>query len=287
MPRHLWKLPPIVLRERRHPPGRGRVPEPMVMDEPESVAQFHAGGVTNPVQPAVYDLSARALHTLLPEHGRLLDLGVGSGRALARFARSRPDVEATGVDLAPNMLATARTLFGEEGCDKRIELLQADITALPASLVDQPWDAVSCVWTLHQLPDVEVLRGALRQIAQIRARTGASVWILDFDRQRSPRTFPDLIDVMAPDLPPVLHHDAVASEAAGFTHAELSAELAAAGIVDARSGRSRPLSWLQIHWAQARHGRPRGNPLFISVPLPSLARRDGALLRAGFTAKPF
>jgi len=287
MARRLWKLPAIIVRERRYAPGRQRVPEPMVMDDPDSVAQFHAGGVTNPVQPAVYDLSARALHVLLPEGGRLLDLGVGSGRALARFARCRPDVQATGVDLAPNMLATARTLFREEGCDSRVRLVEADITALPASLLEQSWDAVSCVWTLHQLPDLDVLRGALRQIADVRARTGAAVWILDFDRQRCPQTFPDMVDVMAPDLPPVLRGDGLASEAAAFTHAELTAELAAAGMADLSGGRSRPLSWLQVHWTHRRDGRPRGTPRFTKVPLPTLARRDGALLRAGFTAKPF
>jgi SAM-dependent methyltransferase len=287
MPRQLWKLPSIVLRERRSAPGRTRIPEPMVMNDPESVAQFHAGGVTNPVQPAVYDLSARALHALLPENARLLDLGVGSGRALARLARSRPDIHATGVDLAPNMLATAQELFRAEGCDKRIHVVEADITKLPSSLTDQPWDAISCVWTLHQLPDFDVLRGALRQIAAERERTGAAVWILDFNRQRSPDTFPDMGTVMAPALPPILPADALASEAAGFTHAELDEELRAAGLTDLRSGHSRPLSWLQVFWAPHRDSKPRGNPRFSTVALPGQARRDAALLRAGFTAKPF
>jgi tRNA (cmo5U34)-methyltransferase len=287
MPRQLWKLPSIVLRERRSTPGRNRIPEPMVMNDPESVAQFHAGGVTNPVQPAVYDLSARALHALLPENARLLDLGVGSGRALARLAQCRPDIQATGVDLAPNMLATAQELFRAEGCDKRIHLVEADITKLPSSLTDQPWDAISCVWTLHQLPDFDVLRGALRQIAAERERTGAAVWILDFNRQRGPSTFSDMVDVMAPALPPVLRADALASEAAGFTHGEMDAELRAAGLTDLHSGHSRPLAWLQAFWTPQRDGKPRSNPQFTAVPLPANARRDGALLRAGFTAKPF
>src|SRR6478672_5207328 len=66
---------------------------------------------SNPGQQAVYDFSARALDALLSTDARLLDLGVGSGRALSALLRRRPDVRATAVDLAPNMLATAEQLF--------------------------------------------------------------------------------------------------------------------------------------------------------------------------------
>ena len=83
----------------------------MVMDDPESVAQFHTGGASDLGMQAVYDLCARALDALLPPGGRLLDLGVGSGRALSVVLRRRRDVRATAVDLAPHMLSTARELF--------------------------------------------------------------------------------------------------------------------------------------------------------------------------------
>jgi SAM-dependent methyltransferase len=132
----------------------------MVMNDPESVAQFHAAGASNSGQQAVYDFSARALDALLPRGGRLLDLGVGSGRALSALLRRRPDVQATAVDLAPNMLATAQELFVAERLDKRVELIEADITALPDRLATGDWDGISCVWTLHQLPDFDVLRAA-------------------------------------------------------------------------------------------------------------------------------
>jgi len=89
-PRALWRIPLVVARERRHAAGRGRIPEPMVMNDPESVAQFHAGGSSNPAMQAGYDFSARALDALLPRGGRLLDLGVGSGRALRALMQLRP-----------------------------------------------------------------------------------------------------------------------------------------------------------------------------------------------------
>ena len=89
---------------------------------------------------------------------------------------------ATAVDLAPNMLSTARKLFDEERLGDRVELVEADITALPERITTKPWDAISCMWTLHQLPDFDVLCGALSQIADVQQRSGAAVWISDFQR---------------------------------------------------------------------------------------------------------
>jgi len=283
----MWRLPLLAVRDRRHPGGRERIPEPMVMNDPDSVAQFHAGGASNPGQLMVYDFNARALNALLPEGARLLDLGVGSGQALAYLARVRPDLEITGVDLATNMLATARELLEAERLSERIELVEADITALPDSVANRPWDAVSCVWTLHQLPDFGLLRAALRQIAVVRECTGAAVWVLDFRRLRDPNTFPAFAGVVAPEMTPVLRKDGIASEAAGFSHDELSAELTTAGLKGMKSGHARPIPWLQAFWAGRADGRSGGVPGFKPARLPSPTRSDAAAMRAGFTAKPF
>jgi hypothetical protein len=158
---------------------------------------------------------------------------------------------------------------------------------LPGSLTEQTWDGTSCVWTLHQLPDFEVLRAALRQIAALRDRTGAAVWLFDFARLQGPGTLDSMMAVADPALPPVLRHDGLASEAAAFTHDELTAELRAAGLGELRSGHARPIPWLQAFWAPRADGRPGGGPRFRPDRLPASARGDSALLRAGFTAKPF
>jgi tRNA (cmo5U34)-methyltransferase len=276
----------IALRERAYRPGRVRVPEPMAMDEPESVAQFHAGGANVGAMLAVYDLSARMLNTLVPEGGKLLELGVGSGRALQRFLAMRPDVTATGVDLAPNMLATAHQCLDGQGMGRRVSLVEADLTALPADLTGETWDAVSCVWTLHHLPDRETLRAALRQIGQIRDSRGSAIWLLDLQRLRHPDTWPSLAAAMQPDLPPVLRTDGLASEAAAFTHEELRTELAACGLGDLASDLLRPIPFLQAFWCRRRShdvaASSRAHP-------ESLRRRAGIeamLLRRGFSRLP-
>lgn len=259
----------------------------MVMDDPESVAQFHTGGASNPGMRAVYDLCARALDSLLPPTGRLLDLGVGSGRALSAVLRRRPDVAATAVDLAPNMLATARDLFESEGLRDRVDLVQADISALPERLLTGRWDAISCMWTLHQLPDVDVLRSALSQIAAVQRNSGAAVWISDFQRLRDPATGPSMLMCVDPDSPEVLRQDAIASEGAAFTSAELSKELAAAGLRDMHAGHSTPVPYLQAYWMFGVRGQPNCATGARRAELRGQARREAALLRWGFTKKPF
>src|SRR5258705_2813074 len=207
--RPLWRIPGIVARERFPPAGRERIPEPMVMDDPESVAQFHAAGASNPGIRAVYDFGSRALDALLPPGGRLLDLGVGSGRALTAVLRRRPDLDVTAVDLAPNMLATARDLITAEGFEQRVELVQADITALPDRLVMGAWDGISCMWTLHQLPDFDSLRAALRQIAYVRRHCGAAIWISDFQRLRNPSTPAAMLRCVDPSITAIAYKDAI------------------------------------------------------------------------------
>lgn len=286
--RPLWRVPGIIVRERLHPPGRQRTPEPMVMDDPVSVEQFHCGGASNPGMRAVYDLCARALDALLPPGGRLLDLGVGSGRALSAMLRRRPDVHVTAVDLAPNMLRKARVLFESEGLSDRVDLVQADITDLPAGLSIESWDAISCMWTLHQLPDLNILRSVLKQIASVYLSSGASIWISDFQRLRDPSTSLRMLQCMDPALPIALRQDAIASEAAAFTFAELSDQLAAAGLPSMRTGHSTPLPYLQAYWlAGPRSTLGTASGARRGGELSGQAYRAAALLRWGFTAKPF
>jgi SAM-dependent methyltransferase len=256
------------------------------MDEPESVAQFHAGGAVSSGMRAVHDLSARCLDALLPEGGRLLDLGCGSGRALAYLAVRRPDIRVTGVDLAPNMLAQAAKLLQEEGIVERVDLIRADIAQLPSEIVRTHWDALSCVWTLHHLPDEEMLGAVVRQIASLRSNLGCAVWIMDFQRLKNPACFPQGLRVSEPHLDGRLRHDAIASEAAAFKFRELTAALKHAGLDGVRSDWARPIAWQQVHWLPPDKPGPRASRLWRQIPLQGSLRLDAALLRRGFWRLP-
>jgi hypothetical protein len=183
------------------------------------------------------------------------------------------------------MLATAQRLFEEEGIDGQIELVKADITALPDALADGDWDGVSCMWTLHQLPEIEVLRGALRQISAVRRKNNAAVWISDFQRLRDPSATESMLQCVDPLSPLILRKDAMASEAAAFTIDELAAELTMAGLEGMSRGHARPLPYLQAFWSEGARS-PR-SPIATRSPLRGAARREAALLSRGFSAKPF
>lgn len=286
MPRALWKLPILALRENLTPAGRTRQLEPMVMDEPDSVAQFHAGGAKSSGMRAVHDLSARCLDRLLPEGGRLLDLGCGSGRALAYLAQRRPDITAVGVDLAPNMLAFARELTQQEGLADRIRLVQADISQLPEELLAEPFDAVSTIWTLHHLPDDATLGAVFGQIAAVRAKWGSAVWIMDFQRLHNPASFSAGMRVLEPGTDPRLSQDAIASEAASFTLQELTSAAKAAGLTGLHGGCCWPIPWQQAHWLPSSRHSPRGSSRWRPLQLQGAARVDAVLLRRGFSGLP-
>ncbi|REJ65581.1 MAG: class I SAM-dependent methyltransferase [Planctomycetota bacterium] len=286
MPRALWQIPLIALRERFTPPGRARQLEPMLMDELDSVAQFHQGGATSSGMRAVHDLSARCLDALLPKDGRLLDLGCGSGRALAYLALRRPDITVTGVDLATNMLAQAQCLMDEEGIADRVRLIAANILDLPSEIMTECWSAVSCVWTLHHLPDEQSLQAALEQVSALRARHHCALWILDFQRLRNEACFPQGLSISEPDLDARLRLDAIASEAAAFTYQEFIAAASTTGLTDLLSGYARPLAWQQAHWQQAANHAPQPSRCWRPIPLKGSARLDAALLRFGFCGLP-
>src|SRR4051812_1777019 len=139
----IWRVPVLVVRERLASEGRTRVPEPMVMDDPAAVAAFDALGAAAPSLIATYDVVARAIDSLLPPGGRMLDLGSGWGVFLAHVASRRPDVTITGVDLSSPMRATAEERFKSSGLSDRVTIVEGDVTALPDAVLEQNVDLVS------------------------------------------------------------------------------------------------------------------------------------------------
>lgn len=262
-----WKMPLfplIVAREKLARGERARVPEPMVMDEPQGVAEYDQVGAT--IQVGAHHFNSLAISRLLPRNGTLVDLGCASGRLLARLGHGRPDARIIGLDLSEPMLETGRALLEREGLSDRVELRRGDITTFDAELAERP-DVVSCSFTLHQLPSQELATACLSAIARCRAKTGCAVWIFDFARLRHPRSFPAFATMF--EWPgDVVRHDGIASEAAAFTLEELKTMLADAGLNELLQVRSQPLGELQVAWAEGRGGLPDTSGLWQDSPLP-------------------
>lgn len=259
-------FPLIVAREKLARGERTRQVggEPAVMDEPQGVREYDEFGTTGEV--GTHHFNALGISRLLPEGGTLLDLGCGSGRLLARFARGRPDARIIGLDLSEPMLETGRAQLEREGLSDRVELRRGDITTFDAEL-DEDVDVVSCNFALHHLPDEETAARCLEAIARVRSRTGCAVWIFDFARLRHPGSWPAVVSTI--NWPgPVVHSDAIESERAAFSAAELASLLERAGLGDLRHVRSRPLGEFQVHWAPAHDHPEPMTGLWRDRPLP-------------------
>lgn len=224
------------------------------MDEAESVAAFHVG---HPVlQLPIYHVNAMAMSRLLPSGGRVLDLGSGSAQLVAHLAAARPDVQITGIDLAERMLETGRSMLRERALDERVELRRADMTDLGEPLDEV--DLVSTVWALHHLPTRDHLVACLREMARLRERHGCALWIFDFARLRRDDTFPAIFR-LAPDAPPQLEADGIASERAAWSVTELREALHEAELDGLSGGSERMVGHFQCWSAPARDGRPDGH----------------------------
>lgn len=248
-------FPLIVAREKLARGERTREVggEPAVMDEPQGVKEYDEFGTAGEV--GTHTFAARGISRLLPKGGTLLDLGCGSGRLLARLARARPDARIIGLDLSEPMLETGRNTLEQEGLSDRVQLRHGDITTFDANL-DEHVNTISCNFALHHMPTEEVASRCLEAIARARSRTGCAVWIYDFARLRHPRSWPALISMLT--LPgPVIHNDAIESERAAFSAAEMATLLEGAGLGDLEHVRSRPIGEFQVAWAAGRdHPEP-------------------------------
>lgn len=84
----------------------------------------------------------------LPPGARILDAGCGTGNLVAHLAKTRPDVEATGVDFSKAMLHRARK---KTKYLQKVSLLEADLNEqLPFN--DGEFDRITSVNVLYAVP---------------------------------------------------------------------------------------------------------------------------------------
>jgi SAM-dependent methyltransferase len=279
-PSRLPLFPLILVREKLARGKRTREVggEPAVMDEPQGVQEYDEFGATGEV--GVHQFSALGISRLLPEGGTLLDLGCGSGRLLARLAKGRPDARIIGLDLSEPMLKTGRELLKREGLSDRVELRRGDITTFDAALPEQ-LVVISCNFALHHLPSEEVASRCFEAIARARSRTGCAIWLFDFARLSHPDSWPRVVSMV--NMPgPVVRSDAIESERAAFSEAELRQLLEGAGLTDLHHARSRPLGEHQVHWAAARKRSSPVTGLWQETPASRESRFLIALARQAF-----
>ncbi len=282
------QLPYLVARELVAGGGRQRVPEPMVMDEAASVEQFDASGQAGGGLLGVYEVVSRATSHIAPAGATVFDLGCGPARYLSYLARRRPDLRIHGIDLSPNMLAQGERTLREEGVADRVSLHEGDMTDF-ADVLPPETGVLSCVWALHHLPSRDHLVRCFEQIAVARERTGCAVIVFDFARLKRDQTHEAFLKAAAPSMTtdPVMRHDSLASEAAGWSYGEMREALQDAGLGKLHHCLTRPYRGFQLHWAPAVDGeRVDDSDLWHRLPMPLAVRADAVPLRAVFLGLP-
>lgn len=104
----------------------------------------------------------RRIARLCPDGGSVLDVGTGPGHMPIRLAALRPDLAVHGVDLSPDMLATARRAADEAGVADCVAFRQGDAKTLPYP--DHAFDMVVSHVMLHHADDPAVMLSEMMRV---------------------------------------------------------------------------------------------------------------------------
>ena len=241
----------LALREALSKPRLERTPEPTPdMSDLESVQAFHAEGSDDGALLGVYHFNARAVHTLTPKGGVVVDLGCGSGQCLRYLALRRPDLRILGIDLSKEMVAAGNTMLREHSLADRVELRVGDMTAFSHQLPARV-DLVTSIFSLHHLPARKDLYACLGEIARLRAKHGSAFWIFDHARPRRRDTAERFPQIFTPYASPSFNADSTNSLIASWSFEEMRAAVAETMGGAPWGCLSRILRLYQVHWAEA------------------------------------
>jgi len=101
---------------------------------------------------------------------KILDVPCGTGELERRLLASWPDLQITGVDLSPRMLAQARAKDGQD----RVRWIEADVHDLP--LAEGQYDCVICANSFHYFRDP---RQSLQELRRV-LRPGGTLLLVDW-----------------------------------------------------------------------------------------------------------
>lgn len=122
-------------------------------DDPAAVARYAEGPPR--LVPGFRDLQLMTrllLAETAPRDGRILVVGAGGGLELRAFAEGQPDWRFLGVDPSAEMLRLARLTLGPLA--DRVDFHHGYTSTAPPG----PFDAASCLLTLHFVPEAERVR---------------------------------------------------------------------------------------------------------------------------------
>ena len=139
-----------------------------------------------------YCLCASAISRLLPEGGKVIDLGAATGRVAAVLSEHRPDAQIVAVDLSEEMVRSGRSALAAQGLSHRVTMKVGDMRSF-GELVPDDVAVVASSWALENLPTLSDMDRCLAEIAAVRKCTGCAVWL----ERRTPRPQPRRVLALA------------------------------------------------------------------------------------------
>ena len=156
--------------------------------DPDFVARYSEGPPR--FVPGHHDMLRMATMLLAedaPADAQVLVVGAGGGVELRHFATAHAGWRLTGIDPSTQMLTVARSTLRELAL--RCDLIEGIVETAPAG----PFDAASCLLTLHMIPD-DGSKLATLQAIRTRLRPGAPFVIVDHCLERADPQFERRID---------------------------------------------------------------------------------------------
>lgn len=212
------KLGLALIREALAQEAFVRQPEPMVMDEAAQVNAYADSGRQEDGVMAVSNLF-HAAHATTAIFGAktVIDLGCGPATQLVRIARLNPDTHFIGIELATNMIESARAYIRGQGVTN-VDITEGDITRLDG-VADQSVDGIISTMTLHHLPNLTDLRACFQQIHRV-MKPNCGIYLADFGRFKSLKTVDFFAHMHEKTLPPEVVQDYQYSLKAAFSPSE-------------------------------------------------------------------
>jgi tRNA (cmo5U34)-methyltransferase len=153
-------------------------------EDPDVVRRYAQGPAAFvPAYAHMQRMAAQLIRERIGDTGRVLVLGAGGGLELEAFATRSPCWSFLGVDPAAAMLDAARERMRAAGASGRVDWHHGYVFDAPAG----PFDAATCLLTLHFVADDGAKEHTLREIRR-RLQPGAPFVLVDL-----------CIDLAAPD----------------------------------------------------------------------------------------
>jgi phosphatidylethanolamine/phosphatidyl-N-methylethanolamine N-methyltransferase len=120
-----------------------------------------------------------AVEIINQRHGRVLEVGVGTGLSLPEYRR---ELEIVGIDLSPEMLERAREKVEEEGLSNVTGLHEMDATEL--TFPTASFDTVVAMYVMTVVPDPEKV---MRELARVCKVGGEVILVNHFSQEEGVR----------------------------------------------------------------------------------------------------